>query len=194
MIRFRSRAQTAVALFLAVLWLAGDLAVPLLAKRGLEPGRVGRLGRPGRVGDPDVRVNARNVHVDRDVHVHGRRPVVYHDHDDWWDDDDEGEAALLGLVGGLVIGAMVAKPPKNAQPTNVGGQQYYYSDGTYYQPTGGQYQVVSPPLGVEVDRIPAGAHKFEIGDVTYFVAGEVYYRVYYRGADPVFQVVNNPLR
>ena len=114
---------------------------------------------------------------------------------EFWDEaeDRHQRQVVAGIVGGIVIGALVAKPPKNAQPTVVSGQQYYYSDGNYYQPQGDQYQVVSPPMGAEVDRIPANAKSFEVGGDTYLAVGETYYRVYYRGSDPVYQVVPNPI-
>jgi len=82
--------------------------------------RGGELGRPGRVGDPggirggvhrDVDID-RNVGIHRDVDIHrgvgvvGGRGVVYGG-GDWDDDDDELEAALLGGVVGMGVGALI---------------------------------------------------------------------------------------
>ena len=134
--RSRGLARTTIALLLAAIWMVGNLAQPLSA-RGLERG-VGRIGDPGGARGVDNRVHGR---------AHGRA--------EFWDEaeDEEQKKLVLGIIGGVVSRALIAKPPNNSQPTQVAGQQYYYSDGNYYEPKGDQYEVVSPPMGAEVDRL-----------------------------------------
>jgi hypothetical protein len=99
---------------------AGNKRQALRGGKAGRPGRVGdpgglrggKVGRPGRVGDPGgVRGGVhRDVDIDRRVDVDRRVGVVgggYYGGGDWDDDDDELEAALLGGVVGMGIGAML---------------------------------------------------------------------------------------
>jgi hypothetical protein len=57
----------------------------------------------------------------------------------------------------------------------VGGAPYYYSDGIYYQPDGGSYQEVYPPVGAAVPQPPEGAIAIDAGGQTYYYAGGAFY-------------------
>jgi hypothetical protein len=172
--RSSSLARIVVALSLATLWLALDLAP--LAARGLD-GR--RVGRPGGADTLDNRARARNQG---------------HNRVDYWDEaeDRHTRKMVVGIVGGIVVGTLIAKPPKNAQPTQVQGQEYYYSEGNYYKPSGDQYEVVNAPTGATVNSLPEGAKKMQMGDDVYFVVGEVFYRPTQTGSEILFEVVPSP--
>ena len=43
-------------------------------------------------------------------------------------------AAAAGAAVGLAAGAVAASLPYSAQPVVVNNQNYYFADGTYYQP------------------------------------------------------------
>jgi hypothetical protein len=66
--------------------------------------RGGELGRPGDPGGLRGGIR-RDVDIDRDVDIHRGVGVV--GDVDWDDDDDELEAALVGGVAGMGIGALL---------------------------------------------------------------------------------------
>jgi len=58
---------------------------------------------------------------------------------------------------------------------NLAGQQYYYDNGVYYEPTNGGYTSVTPPIGAVVGYLPAGYLTIPMGDATYFYYAGVFY-------------------
>lgn len=65
-----------------------------------------------------------------------------------------GYYAGLGFGAGFGIGATIAALPAAAIALNVAGNPYYYWNGIYYQPQGGQYAIVGPPEGAVVATPP----------------------------------------
>lgn len=83
--------------------------------------------------------------------------------------------------------------PHHTQTVYVSGQQYYYADGTYVLPgTDGQYVVVAPPVGAQVNTIPADAELMTINGKQYFLYSGVYYQAMYGGSGMVYVVVEDP--
>ena len=101
----------------------------------------------------DVRTNnvrstsVNNVNVNRNVNVNveGRGGCC-----GGWDNDYHpvATAAAVGAavaVTSAVIGSMVRTVPAGCVPVNYGGLIYQQCGGTWYQPQGSQYVVISPP-------------------------------------------------
>jgi hypothetical protein len=70
----------------------------------------------------------------------------------------------------------------------IGGARYYYYDGLYYSYVGGDYVLVSPPVGAVVTSIPTDFQPVVINGVTYYADNGTYY-VY---SSSGYQVVNPP--
>ena len=88
-----------------------------------------------------------------------------------------------------------------AQVTNVyvGGEEYGYSNGAYYdvQPPkeeGGDptFEVVKPPVGATVPSLPDGATQETINGAPYYGYAGTYYKPFYSGSDVVYMVVEKP--
>ena len=92
------------------------------------------------------------VHHDVDVDVHRRHG---------WDDFAFGRHHPTLPFGCLTL--------------NIGGAAYYYSDGIYYQPVGGDYQEVYPPVGAEIPAPPDGAIEIDAGGQAYYYAAGAFY-------------------
>ena len=57
-----------------------------------------------------------------------------------------------------------------------GGAYFYYSDGLFYQYNNEEYTVVEPPLGAEINKLPAKAQSIVIDGQQYFELNGVYYQ------------------
>jgi len=82
--------------------------------------------------------------------------AVYEDNDAW----KTAAGIAVGVAGGIAIGTLLAKPPKEAAPVVVSETTYLYENGTFYTKAmhEGQvvYQVVEPPPGAIIPTLPAG--------------------------------------
>ena len=185
--RFLSGWQNGLSYVVGLLALL--VAIPLIsaehgpAPRGPAP-RAPAPARPvlvdrsahGSVRHADTQVVRRPVEVRREpehpVEVHHevvppREVVVHHDVEvdvhrrHFWDD--------------FVFGHRLSALPLGFLTLRLGGVPYYYSGGIYYQPVGGGYQEVYPPVGAVVPQPPDGAIAIEAGGVTYFYAGGAFY-------------------
>jgi|SRR5579863_3682980 len=92
------------------------------------------------------------VHRDVDVDVHARHG---------WDD-----FAFHRHLGALPLGFLSLQ---------IGGVPYYYCDGIYYQPGGGGYDEVYPPVGAVISDPPDGAIEVDVGGQIYYYAGGAFY-------------------
>jgi hypothetical protein len=67
--------------------------------------------------------------------------------------------------------------PMGYYPFYLGTNPYYYYEGVYYRPYyDGGYEVVAPPLGATVKRLPAGAKVTVIDGVKYYELGGTFYQ------------------
>lgn len=57
----------------------------------------------------------------------------------------------------------------------IGGQDYYYDQGVYYQPSGSGYTAVAPPVGAGINRLPDGYESIFVGDEAYYYYGGAFY-------------------
>jgi len=58
---------------------------------------------------------------------------------------------------------------------SVGGLPFYYYNGIYYQPSGGEYIEVYPPMGAAVPEPPDGSVQVVAGGQVYYYAGGAFY-------------------
>ena len=56
-----------------------------------------------------------------------------------------------------------------------GGSSYYFYDGAWYRPSGPNFMIVAPPIGLVVPFLPPYYTTVWVGRVPYYYANEVYY-------------------
>jgi len=95
----------------------------------------------------------------------------------------------LGFGAGLAIGATVAAVLAAAAAISVAGNPYYYANGVYYAPQGGQYAVVAPPQGAVVATPPSSCSNVYIGGATDLDCGGAFYAA----APGGYQVITPPI-
>ena len=95
-------------------------------------------------------------------------------------------------------GATVQNAPSQVTNVYVGGEEYGYSNGAYYdvkapEAEGGDptFEVVKPPVGATVPSLPDGATSETINGAPYFIYAGTYYKPFYSGSDVVYMVVEN---
>ncbi len=66
--------------------------------------------------------------------------------------------------------------PYGYYPFYFGPNQYFYSDGLYYQFNDNQYEVVEPPVGAAINTLPDNAQSIVINGVQYYELNGVYYQ------------------
>jgi hypothetical protein len=138
------------------------------------------VARPNQPGRPAVnaRDNVSHVNAFHTGSYHGLRPYTYHPyHPYYW--------GPRWHPFGFFLGSLAA----NAFRFSVGGQYYYYDDGSYYVPSGNGYSTVPPPIGAVVGYLPDGYETTMVGDDTYYY----YAGAFYVGVDQGYQVVQAPV-
>jgi hypothetical protein len=65
--------------------------------------------------------------------------------------------------------------PQGYLTIRVGGARYFYYDGLYYTNAGGEYVLVTPPVGASVSVIPPDFQPVIINARTYYTNNGVYY-------------------
>jgi hypothetical protein len=87
-------------------------------------------------------------------------------------------------------GSVVHAPPHGALVVNYAGVSYRFHDGVWYEPRGPAFMVVTPPIGLLVQTLPAFASPVPSGMETLLYANEIYYRP--RPDIGGYEVVNDP--
>jgi uncharacterized protein DUF6515 len=72
-------------------------------------------------------------------------------------------------------GYRFAALPPNPRVIVRGRDRFYFAGGVWYQPLGGAYVVVRPPIGVYVPVLPAYYTRVWVGPRPYYYANDVYY-------------------
>jgi len=101
----------------------------------------------------DVRTNhvrntsVNNVNIDRNVNVNVDRGGCCNG---GWDNDYHPVATAVAVTAAVgvtsaIVGSMVRTVPTGCVPVNYGGMIYQQCGGTWYQPQGSQFVVISPP-------------------------------------------------
>jgi hypothetical protein len=105
------------------------------------------------------------------------------DHSVWVSEDGVAirENDGIGLGGAIAVGSMIATLPYGYSEVYYDGSPYYYDDSGYYYEevySGDEvaYQVVPPPVGALVDRLPENCLEYEKGGVTYQVCDGISYK------------------
>jgi len=65
--------------------------------------------------------------------------------------------------------------PLGYLPIYVGGQEFYYDQGAYYQPGPSGYVAVAPPVDAVVPQVPPGAETVLSGNTMYYYADGAFY-------------------
>lgn len=76
---------------------------------------------------------------------------------------------------GLPLGAFYYSLPVGYSRFYFGGVPYYYYDNTYYIQNNEGYEVVAPPLGGTLERLPRGARLIKINGQNYYEFNGTYF-------------------
>ena len=90
------------------------------------------------------------------------------------------------------VGSVVPSLPRFYDTLWAANARYYFAEGSFYQATDSGYQVVAPPIGIEVDQIPRTAEMVKVEGQQYFVYHDIYYQAFYSGSGVVYKVVEDP--
>jgi hypothetical protein len=74
------------------------------------------------------------------------------------------------------LGFSLSVLPFGYYPFYWGDEQYYYSDGYYYNYNNDNYTVVEPPVGAILNQVPSGAKSIMIDGQQYYELNGVYYQ------------------
>jgi hypothetical protein len=86
-------------------------------------------------------------------------------------------------------GFAVDRVPEGSVTANFHGSPYYYQGGVWYQPSGGRFYVVGPPIGIVVPILPPFYTTVWFGGSPYYYANDTYY---VWSADQQGYVVSDP--
>ena len=93
-------------------------------------------------------------------------------------------------------GRRVSLPELIAQSIIVGGLEYYYQHGYFYQRTPDGYVIIDSPVGAVIETIPDNYKIVVINGKTYYYHNDTYFiysgKKYVVVADPVYQVAELP--
>lgn len=81
--------------------------------------------------------------------------------------------------------------PQRRRPIHFRNHDYFYLGGVWYQPSGVDFVVIRPPLGIVVPILPPFYTTLWLADVPYYYANGVYYQ--WRADLNGYQVVEIPL-
>lgn len=72
-------------------------------------------------------------------------------------------------------GVVIKRLPERRHPIRYRDRSYFYIGGTWYLPSGPNFVVVRPPIGIIVPVLPAFYTTIWFGGVPYYYANDVYY-------------------
>jgi len=112
---------------------------------------------------------------------------------DWWAQDPRaGGQTVTGHAGDLEVGTVVTSLPMDREMVIAEGVTYYYLEGTFFRATDAGYQIVAPPIGIEIRHLPSSAEMVEVGGKQYLLHDDTYYQALYSGSGIVYKVVEDP--
>lgn len=91
--------------------------------------------------------------------------------------------------GAFSIGSAIDVLPRGYVSLQFGEEPLYFHDGVFFEPRGGEFIVVGPPVGAVVPYLPGGAQWVNRGGVRYAMYRDVYYRPTFRGRNTMYIVV-----
>ena len=103
--------------------------------------------------------------------LQNNRESDWNGHYSGWD----GYYSGWGLGAGIALGASLAVLPAAAYAFSVANAPYWYANGVYYAPQGGQYIVVPPPQGAVVPTPPPSCMTVDLGAGQTYDCGGAFY-------------------
>jgi hypothetical protein len=88
------------------------------------------------------------------------------------------------------IGHTIPRLPERRHPIHYKNRDYFYFSGTWYLPSGPNFTVVVPPIGIVVPILPPFYTTVWFGDIPYYYANNIYY--VWRPDLNGYQVTNPP--
>lgn len=116
-------------------------------------------------------------------HGHSRSNVSVHA------SGHSGAVAAIAIGVGVAIGTIISAIPDKHTPI---GSGRYYADGIFYRDTSQGYEVISAPMGVWVNDIPAQHRLSRYQNRDYIECKGVWYR--YSENTQQYQVIRNPYK
>ena len=99
---------------------------------------------------------------------------VYDSYEGW----KVAAGVAAGVVGGIAIGTMLARPPAASVTVVSSGTNYMYAEGAYYEQVmyGGEvtYRVVEAPPGVIITTLPSGCNSTTVSGLAVSQCGSTY--------------------
>lgn len=89
-----------------------------------------------------------------------------------------------------VYGQRVTKINVSYRTLAFHGQNYRYNNGIFYRPVGSVFQVVFPPIGIQINVLPLGYRRIYVGSLPYYYYNGVFYNSYQNNQ---YVVVDPPL-
>lgn len=113
---------------------------------------------------------------------------------DWWAQDprSEEEKAAGAAAAESRAGTVVSVLPRPYDVVHAPNGPYYFAQGTFFQAIASGYQVVAPPIGMEVKQLPSSAEMVKVKGQQYFFCSDIYYQALYSGSGIVYKVVEDP--
>jgi hypothetical protein len=113
---------------------------------------------------------------------------------DWWarDPRSEDEKAAAAERTQANPGAVVSSLPRYYDIVHAADGRYYFAQGKFYQAIESGYQVVEPPIGIDVKELPPATEMVKVKGQQYFVYNDIYYQALYGGSGIVYKVVEDP--
>lgn len=73
------------------------------------------------------------------------------------------------------VGHIVPRLPERRHPIHYRNRDYFYFGGSWYLPSGPNFTVVVPPIGIVVPILPPFYTTLWVGGIPYYYANDVYY-------------------
>ena len=115
--------------------------------------------------------NLQSNRINEANNLQNNRENTFNNYNNRWG----GYYSGAGFGAGLAIGATLAVLPAAVAAISVAGNPYYYANGVYYAPQGGQYAVVPPPQGAVVTTPPPSCSTVYVGTTPNLDCGGAFY-------------------
>jgi hypothetical protein len=141
-------------------------------------------------GPPEQLQDGRGVYVSQGA-THSEGPSW---DSDWWAQDPRSEAEIAAAAAAtdVAVGSLVPSLPRDYDTLYAANARYYFAEGTFYQAAESGYQVVAPPIGIEVQQLPRTAEMVTVKSQQDAVCNDSYYQALYGGSGIVYKVVEDP--
>jgi hypothetical protein len=126
----------------------------------------------------------------RPIGPNNYRPVGYRPNYGYYNHGYYGRVRFPFIHYGPSFGFRCSILPFGFYGFYIGGYPYYYYEGIYYRPyQNGGYEVIAPPLGARVTRLPRGARVRIIDGQKYYELGGTFYQEEISADNEIWYVV-----